>query len=198
MHAAGWNHVTTVDEVSTASRKLTDTLAIAMVYEDVESLEWARQVCDRVTGLVGSQCLVSTSWRICDLTQPDVVPDAIEVATRADVIIVSVHEADELPLDLYAWIEAWLPRRGRREGALVALLAARPGLEPSPSARSYLEAVARRSALVFLPERRESSPTSPAPRHSAGIVERVHITTHTLKRILSQGPEVYRGWGINE
>ncbi len=155
MNANLWKHPATGDEISIPSWKSNRTLGITLVYEDVESLDWATTMRDRVTALIGRESVVDASWRMCYLTNPDVFPHAVETATWADAIIVAVHEAVELPADLCAWVNAWLPRRGGREGTLVALLG------PSASGtirnvRRYLEGVARRGALAFLLEHRKS------------------------------------------
>jgi hypothetical protein len=191
MHDAGRNHVTRAGGGSIASRKVADALAIAVAYEDIECLGWASQVCDRVTGLIGSQCVASNSWRIGNLTQPDVFPRAIEAATRADIIIVAAHEAHELPPDLCAWIDAWLPRRGRREGTLLALLTAAPGSEVSSKARHYLEAVAQRGALVFVAECRNPAAAPVRRGHLEAAAEGAQATPSTLGHIPVQGQAGY-------
>jgi hypothetical protein len=142
-------NVTTLDEGTMACQSSTYALGVAAVYQDAESQERANRVCDRVIGLIGQECLVSASWRVCDLAQIDVFTGAVKAATRADVIIISIHEAAELPPALSAWIEAWLPRRHQREGALVALVGAGPVSEAGERTLSHLEVVARRGALTF-------------------------------------------------
>jgi len=78
--------------------------------------------------------------------------DAVRAALVADLIVVSVHAADELPLGLYVWIDAWLPRRTSREGALTALIGADEPQDPQSSrTREYLQAVARKAQLDFIP-----------------------------------------------
>jgi hypothetical protein len=66
--------------------------------------------------------------------------------------MVSVYAADELPLDLYVWVQAWLPRRLSWAGVLAALI----GVVEPPDAhfvrtREYLQAVASRARLDFSP-----------------------------------------------
>jgi len=82
--------------------------------------------------------------------------DSVRAAAEADVLVVSVRDTGELSISLYAWIDTWLPLRAGRAGALVALL----GVPPRPDAQSgrahaYLEAVARRTGLDFLPRERK-------------------------------------------
>ncbi len=151
MKANLWKHAAAVDEISIPPWKSNCTFGLTVVYEDVESLDWARTMRDRVTAFIGRQSVVDASWRMCYLTNPDVFPHAVETATWADAILVAVHEAVELPPDLCAWVNAWLPRRGGREGTLVALLG--PSVSGTiRTVRRYLEAVARRGGLTFLLE----------------------------------------------
>ena len=78
--------------------------------------------------------------------------DAVRAALVADLIVVLVHAADELPLGLYVWIDAWLPRRTSREGALTALIGADEPQDPQSSrTHEYLQAVARKAQLDFIP-----------------------------------------------
>ena len=78
--------------------------------------------------------------------------DAVRAALVADLIVVLVHAADELPLGFYVWIDAWLPRRTSREGALTALIGADEPQDPQSSrTREYLQAVARKAQLDFVP-----------------------------------------------
>ena len=87
--------------------------------------------------------------------EPEILLAAVRAALQADVIVVSVHAADELPLDLYVWIDVWLPRRSARMGALVALIGV-PGKPASQAVRTqeYLQAVARRAELDFMTHER--------------------------------------------
>jgi hypothetical protein len=90
--------------------------------------------------------------------------DAVQAAAKADVLVVSIRDAGELPVDLYVWIDAWMPRRTRRPGAMVALIGVPPQPDPqSGRAHKYLEAVSRRVGLDFLPRERKLPEESPVP-----------------------------------
>jgi hypothetical protein len=69
---------------------------------------------------------------------------------------VSLRDAGTLALPLYLWADAWLPRRTRRMGALVALIGvpARPDAQCGGVHR-FLEAIARSAGLEFLPRERK-------------------------------------------
>jgi hypothetical protein len=73
----------------------------------------------------GRRDLVRNTWYdVHSLSDLEILLASVRAALVADVIVVSVYAADELPLDLYVWINAWLPRRNSREGAFTALIGA--------------------------------------------------------------------------
>ena len=55
-----------------------------------------------------------------------VLKDAILMTMVADVVLVSIYDAEELPEDFRVWMDAWLARRYLPAGALIALIS-RPG-----------------------------------------------------------------------
>jgi demethoxyubiquinone hydroxylase (CLK1/Coq7/Cat5 family) len=70
-------------------------------------------------------------------------------ASRADLIIVSVHHAPKLPDEITHWIEQWLPQKRHQPVVLLALF------DPvyqgdSASMRTYLAQVAKKAAMQFL------------------------------------------------
>jgi hypothetical protein len=100
--------------------------------------------------------------------------------------MVSVYVAEELPLNLYVWITAWLPRRPARTGAMTAWVGAAES-QDSQTRRSikYLQAVARRAQLEFVPQ--------PPPRASASSTISQPIQQADRQLYLSD-----RHWGLNE
>ena len=114
------------------------------------------QSCRQATQLAGGERVQNTWYNANSLSDPGILLDAVRAAVAADVIVISVYAADELPLDLYVWIEAWLPRRLSRRGALAALVGVAEPLD-SPSVRTleYLQAVARKAQLDFIPQQRK-------------------------------------------
>ncbi len=127
-------------------------LHVTTVYLDPLTRRWAARLWDQVGGLIGGGDICHKSWRIGDLAHADVFVDAVEAAAHADVLVVSLRDAELLPLSLYKWIDGWLPQRAGREGALVALI----GVSAQPDAQCghashFLEMVARNAGLDFLP-----------------------------------------------
>jgi hypothetical protein len=138
------------------SKENEPALNVATVYQDPLTRHWAAELWDRVGHLVGQGGICQQSWKIGSLTDAQVFAGAVQAAAEADVLVASVRDAGELPIDLYVWIDAWMPRRTARAGALVALI----GVSPQPDAKcghahEYLEAVARRVGLDFLPRERK-------------------------------------------
>jgi hypothetical protein len=145
------------------SNETESALSVAMVYQDPLTRHWATELWDRVGQLVGQSGICRQSWKISDLADARVFTDAVQAAAEADVLVVSVRDAGDLPANLDLWIQAWVPRRVGRAGALVALT----GVPPQPDTRSgrahpYLETVARRAGLDYLPRERKLPENLPA------------------------------------
>jgi hypothetical protein len=131
-------------------------LKVALSYQDAITRQWALEMYRQVSQLVGADHIHDTWWNTTSLlSDPQLLQDAVVAATLADVIVVSVHAAEELPLDLYVWIDAWLPRRPQRRGALLALIGARDQVDTGSShALDYLQAVARKGNFDYVPQHR--------------------------------------------
>ena len=132
---------------------------ITVVYQDALTRSWARQICGPVAQKFGADS-VQHSWHdVGSLNDPAKLIEAVRTTLAADVIVVSVHAAEELPMALYVWITVWLPRRRARNGTLAALIGM-AGASGSHAVRTqkYLQAVARRGQLEFTPHERNFSP----------------------------------------
>ena len=126
-------------------------LNVTAVYQDMWGREWARELWLRVTQLMGNDAITNTSWNLMELDRPEIFSEAVSAATLADVLVVSIHASEQLPPRLYTWIDAWLPRRQRQDGTLIALLSVVAGQPDGPSkqAEEYLRGVARQGRLDF-------------------------------------------------
>jgi hypothetical protein len=82
--------------------------------------------------LIDAGGICKKSWNLGNLSSAFVFADAVRAAAEADVLVISVRDAGDLPLLLHAWIDGWMPRRGGRAGALVALI----GVPTGPNALS--------------------------------------------------------------
>ena len=174
------------------------TLNIAGVYQDSVTRDWAIQSCRQATQLAGGERVQNTWYNTNSLSDPGILLDAVRAAVVADVIVISVYAADELPLDLYVWIEAWLPRRLSRRGALAALVGVAEPLD-SPSVRTleYLQALARKAQLDFIPQQRER-PAASVVSSIDLITEPASTTAQSLQELYGHRYDAYRHWGLNE
>jgi len=145
------------DETGIARSKTESALNVALVYQDTPAREWAIQVCDQVTRLAGKDAVRSTEWEISRFSDNNVLTDAVQTAMTADVILVSIYDAEELQVDFRVWIDAWLPRRSLPTGFLIALIYVpeQPDTQ-GERAHDYLRAVARKGRLDFMFRERQA------------------------------------------
>jgi len=140
------------DEMTVAPRESGYELNIVGVYQDPLTQSWGVPMCRLAMHLAGEDLVRNTWYDVHSLSDLGILLAAVRAALAADVIVVSVYAADELPLDLYVWINAWLPRRNSREGAFTALIGAdQPQDSQSVRTHDYLHAVARKAQLDFIP-----------------------------------------------
>jgi hypothetical protein len=144
------------EQAARAPRESEAPLKVVTMYQDPLTRYWATELWDRVEQLIHCEDICRKAWKTSDLPQADVFADAVQAAAEADVLVISVRDTGALPLLLHVWIDAWIPKRAGREGALVALIGM-PAHQDTQSDRAYqyLEAVARRAGLDFLPRERK-------------------------------------------
>jgi hypothetical protein len=180
------------DESVQTWRELESPLTVVLLYEDALTRRWTQEVCELVERLAGRERVEWRSWGLSDLSESKVLAEACQVTVRADLIVVSVYAAQNLPLNLYLWVEAWLPRRLHVRAALLSLIT----MGTSAGARchhaqNYLEAVANRTGLDFLMEERDLllEPLSNYPGKFMNKVSVDHVPGHRQN---------YDHWGLNE
>jgi len=154
-------------------------LRLAAIHEDCLPWEWTIQVYQRAVELVGQHCVHIDYWTVEALGQPQVLQEATYAAIEADILSLVVRAAPELPLNLYRWLDSWLPSRPHRAGALIAML----GVPHEPSEfpgriRECLRNVARLAHLDFLPRERRFPRqhfSIPAASATKGVQEVSHL-----------------------
>jgi hypothetical protein len=126
-------------------------LNVALVHQDAPTRQWTGQVRDLMSEVAGPDAVHCTEWKISDLVQPAVYWEGVAAMAHADVIVVSLHEAERLPPAFYLWVNLWLQERCGRPGALVALIVPpQPANLPAQNEmRGYLAAVASQGRLEF-------------------------------------------------
>lgn len=138
---------------------------IAGIYEDILTQNWAMQMCQPLRQKFGKESIQHTWHDVHSLGDHQFLMQAVRAALAADVIVIAVQAAEELPPELCAWIDVWLPRRHARVGALATFVgvAGQPDTQ-AVRTQNYLEAVARRGELDFVPhERRFPAATDVSP-----------------------------------
>jgi hypothetical protein len=181
-----FNALTTVHS---GPRSLFQVLA---VYEDFAAGCRANDTCSFLMTQLGDEFeLRSGMWKFEILREPDFADAAAADALQADVIIVAVCGTSSLPLEVTGWIERWLPLRGERIGALIALLDGTTNpADPPPPAFSYLRKIAAAGKMEFLPNVRDCTIAEAACFDS--------LVTAAISFVPSDEPSPGRHWGINE
>jgi len=174
------------DEVKFTPPETEYALNVALVYQDLPTRKWAIQVCDQVSWLAGKDAVHCTGWEIGRLSDPEVLKDAVLTTMRADVILISIYDAKELPVDLCVWIDAWLPRRSLPTGALIVLISV-PGETAAQleHARGYLRAVALKGRLDFLLRERKLPEASRGYFYVEKLTDWTSPTTSVVQKALS-------------
>lgn len=126
-------------------------LNVALVHHDAPTRQWAGRVRDLMAAAIGPDAVRCTEWEISNLIEPKVYWEGVAALAHADVIVVSLHEAERLPAVFYLWVNLWLQERGGLPGALVALVV--PAEESNSRAkhetRSYVSALASQGRFEF-------------------------------------------------
>ena len=125
-------------------------------YEDAATDARVNEFCRSLTRHLGQKREITKQmWLLNELRVPQLLAIAAGEAAGADLIIVSVHHAESLPLELKNWIESWVAQKGSRPSVLLALF------DPvyqgdSGSIRAYLQQVATKRHMQFLVQSEEA------------------------------------------
>jgi hypothetical protein len=161
---------------------------VVVVYEEPAIRERAMRFCERLADEQKSPEMDMEWWSFALLSEPSRAHDAVEKATRADVVVFAMEARGDLPTEIKLWIEKWLNKRGEREGALVGLLGRREGIQEMASFREiYLRHVARRAGMDYLSH---AAPTlrRAIPDSIDSFSERAGQMTSVLDSILQKHP----------
>jgi hypothetical protein len=139
------------------SWKQSKQLTAVAAYEDSLTDARVTEFCQGLSRQLGEACeLVKQMWLLNELRMPQLRSIAAGEASRADLIIISVHHAQQLPEEVTHWIQQWQPQKRRHPVVLLALF------DPvyqgdSASMRTYLAQVAKKSAMQFLVHSEETA-----------------------------------------
>jgi hypothetical protein len=158
---------------------------VAAVFEDAETRKHATEYCDALTQRFWNECDFDINWwSVAMLDEKAFDAEITTKAAEANLIIFALRPESELPAALRGWIEAWLARRGDREGVLVGLND--PICGPSGSTQEkfvFLRNLAHRYGLDYLTEIPQNIARC-IPDSFESCAERAHTVTSVLDEIL--------------
>jgi len=137
----------------------TPRLVLLATFEDSVTGKRVKDFCQGLSRNLGQRCqIIEHVWLFSTFRLRELQEIAAEEASASDLVILSVHQAEDLPDEVKSWIELWLSHKGARPAVLLALLDPAHEEVPGPT-QAYLRDVARRGGMDFLVELSEE-PTS--------------------------------------
>ena len=171
----------------------TGVCAIVVLYEDNSSRDAAIRLCQSLEKIFQADLDFEIAWcRFKYFNDPAVASEAAEIAAQADLIIVSIQRAQDLPLEIKAWFERWLPDRESIEGALVLLQTSEEPSSPQNLQSSYLYLLAQRANLDYL-SLSNAGPSTSTQRIPEGLT-----LSQPLGADSTRNSQHYSRSGINE
>jgi hypothetical protein len=131
---------------SAASRSRNFKVVVA--FDDTATSSPALKTCEYVISQLGDDIQVRRKIVDFNATTPQRRAAAARDAAKADMVIVSTREDEELPASMQEWIDEWSTNRATDEGALVAILN-RSTSGAAPRVRARLANVARQAHMDF-------------------------------------------------
>jgi hypothetical protein len=169
-------------------------LSVLLVYEDSDTGLRAMHVLDNLPReVLPDQAITTRLWR-CDLLRAGLLREqaAIEAA-GSDVIVLSVHGGDELPLEVRQWLVRWGEQKEDRPYAMGVLLDARQGPDPI---REYVENLVAGEEVDLFFGSHDAPVARPVP--GSDTVQGATLPRQVLEtRDLSRSGS-YLHWGLNE
>jgi hypothetical protein len=122
------------------------TLAVLIVHEDLPTGLRAKQVLDRLRGQLGDDVRFAVKlWTFGTLRDPLLQRQAIHDVDQAQIVFISMHGNDEIPLALCDLLSRWLTaKEAEAPGALLVSLDANS--QDSVSAKAVLDCLRTKAA----------------------------------------------------
>jgi hypothetical protein len=125
-------------------------LVVSAAHEDFATGARAEDFCETLSRNLGGRCVITKElWPLTELRTPSLRAIAAGEAAAADLVIVSVHHGEALPVEIKSWVELWLHQRKHRPALLLALFDPLY-LGSSSSMQAFLQEVAQKGNLEFL------------------------------------------------
>jgi hypothetical protein len=158
-------------------------LNVAVAYEDFSAGVHAMRTFGGLFGDAERQLEfdMRNAWKFDFLRIAELREAAIAETVRADLIIVSMHAARELPATVRWWIESALAQREGDPGALVLLYDGHRlnGAKQPPAAEAYLTQCAQKAGLDFFVKRAGGQTDSKQPEPEANRNDLVAVQGRT-------------------
>ena len=138
-----------------------------------------------------------TWYRFDFLANETVRRAAVQEATRAQMIVISLRQSNTLPGHVIHWIDAWSSRRSTHKSALVALVA---GEDKKSPLHDYLQKIAHRSGMDYFANHFALSDGGPArarARSPLAFQSDLDSPSPRFQKLPSHS-RMTSHWGINE
>jgi len=169
---------------------------IVIAYETFASGMRAKGVSERLAAQLETEFDINSDvWKFDMLRHSRLREQAATDAAEADMIIISVGRAPELPTHVSDWVESWLPRKKGGQAALVALLDQHQEADGDlPPLATYLQEMAEKGSMDFFCKAGDWR-----EQLFENIIEdKPHPNRRSSKFEEALHRDSWRGWGINE
>lgn len=181
-------------EATNKDRLMSESFSVVVLYEDRKTRDRVLDVCRHMEAQVGDEIELKFSWwRFDFLEDPKLAEQAAEAASLAEMFVVSAHPSEGLPATFTQWIETWLPKKGYREGLLVALIGSENDVKED-AASEYLRGIASRARMDYL-GKSLLMPHPPSGNMPQPVLRGVEISPPVSNELQIRPPS---HWGINE
>jgi len=166
-----------------------ETWSVTVLYEDTEVRERAMQMCDHLMRQFWSDIEFDFDWwRVGFLEDAILAHQAGSHMADADVLILAMHGAGELPATLTNCLEVGMAERGVRQRAFIALFDDELKRTPAVIRNDlYLRSLAQRHGMEYLTEAPAVLPGA-LPDSLDVFSERAEEHTSIMENILRQTP----------
>jgi len=168
-----------------------ETNHVVVVYENSATRAEALRFCEHLDKDHRADSSFDIQWfSFASLTDDESASGAAATAANADLIVFSFTCEGDFPTEVKFWIERWLGKRTRREGALAGLATDRPrnAVEVACLREIYLRHTAHRAGMDYLSQ---DNPTigRVIPDSIDSFNERAGQMTSVLDQILHKHPQ---------
>ena len=171
---------------------------VLIIYEEVTTGQRAmRMIGDVLRGSGAHTDFEPSLWKLDLLLVPKFRELAAREAAAADMVVISAHDRETLPVAVQTCVEAWPSRVPTHRGALVALIElTETQTEARPETALFLRKLAEQAGMDFFVQWFRP-PARTTELTVAQIAQRAGVVSSVLDEILHHPAPAPR-WGINE